>query len=131
MDGCPHPARKTLGLGGAVFLVKPYGDDGCRVVPLHSSNRQHKSLGGLVGRANNHGVKTQQKPEVKAGDVISVVQMNHGTGHPPSVPVLGAVRVYEPNVKANTLRWCVAIAAHRQKGLVPGQSAPPHRSCPA
>ena len=67
----------------------------------------------------------------KAGDVISVVQMNHGTGHPPSVPVLGAVRVYEPNVKANTLRWCVAIAAHRQKGLVPGQSAPPHLSCPA
>ena len=127
----PDAASETLRFGSDVFVVKSHRHDGCRVVPLHSSNRPHKSLRVLVDRANNHGVKTQQKPEVKAGDVISVVQMNHGTGHPPSVPVLGAVRVYEPNVKANTLRWCVAIAAHRQKGLVPGQSAPPHRSCPA
>ena len=127
----PDAASETLGLGGAVFLVKPYGDDGCRVVPLHSSNRPHKSLGVLVGRANNHRVKAQQKPEVKTLDVVGVVQLHHSAWHALSVPAPCAMGVNKAHIKAHALGRCVALAAHAQQGFVPGHSAPPHLSCPA
>ena len=127
----PDAASETLRFGSDVFVVKSHRHDGCRVVPLHSSNRQHKSLGGLVGRANNHGVKTQQKPEVKTLDVVGVVQLHHSAWHALSVPAPCAMGVNKAHIKAHALGRCVALAAHAQQGFVPGHSAPPHRSCPA